>query len=87
MANGNSNFQVHSKVSKDWKIIAKRHKGKEFQLFLPNNTDEFSDEIRIDSVQQLKAIKNSILNSLKAIQIESIAAPSHFFHLGGKSTK
>jgi hypothetical protein len=90
MQNGSNNFIVHTKVWKDWKLIAKHHKGKEFQYFLPTNTDDLSDEIKIDSVQHLKAIKNSILNALGSQIIESIAKPydrQPFLQVGWKIYK
>ena len=76
MQSGNSNnFNVHPKVWKDWKAISKHHKGKEFQLFLPENIDGISDEIKIDSIPQLKAIKISIVNSYRASMLDSISTP------------
>ena len=75
MQNDRNNFGVHPKVWKDWKVISKHHKATEFQLFLPQNLEEISDEIKIDSIPQLKAVKNSIINSSKNLQLDYISTP------------
>lgn len=76
MQNGNNNnFNIHPKIWKDWKVISKHHKSKEFQLFLPVNLEDISDDIKIDSIPQLKAIRNSIINSSKNSQLDSISTP------------
>jgi len=90
MPNGNNNFTVHPKVWKDWKIIAKHHKAKEFQIFLPDDHSGITDEIKIDSTPQLKAIRNSITNATASLQLESIANPydrQPFLSLGWKVYK
>lgn len=90
MPNGNSNFNVHPKVWKDWKIIAKHHKSKEFQSFLSGELGGISDDIRLDSIPQLKAIRNSITNATAILQLESIANPydrQPFLSLGWKVYK
>jgi hypothetical protein len=51
---------------KDWKKVCKKHKSKEYRTTYSN--EEFSscsDEVKVESIAILNAIKNSIINSIE----------------------
>jgi hypothetical protein len=61
---------------KDWKRVGKKHRSKEF--YSTFSVDEFNsciDELKIESVDILNAIKNSVVNSIDEKCLDTLSPP------------
>ena len=59
-------ISVVSQFWKDWKSVKKKHKSKEFSsIYSPEEFLSSSEELKIESISILNAIKNSIINSIE----------------------
>jgi len=61
---------------KDWKQVCKKHKGKEFSsLYSPDELQMLSDEVKIESIGILNALKNNIINSIEENCLDGQSSP------------
>lgn len=72
METTNISVNVHPQFWRDWKTIKKRFKASPFQPIV-DDVDSYNDEERFDLTPHLKAIKNTVVNSLNDTLIDSVA--------------
>lgn len=67
-----TSVSVHPNFWKDWKIIRKRFKGKEYVSLL-TETNGYDDESLMDLIPHLKSIKNIVVNALADNIIDGVS--------------